>query len=197
MNAPDYAFSRGNRLIERNTYFYTRFQGAGFLDAWRDARRRALDELGAAPGDGAESAAGAAHGNTVGVDTRALIETLAGAISRGEFSGQTRRWTDVLRKRFEVSKRVFTAYAEAHPHKPPVDAGWESLDLYIAFSALMEAAYALSGDVAYLNTLLKCNDTLVSVRHALGGVQRRRLSELLQCESDHVHALAEKLEVAL
>ena len=35
-----YPYADGNRLADRNTYFYTRFDGVDFLDAWSECRER-------------------------------------------------------------------------------------------------------------------------------------------------------------
>jgi hypothetical protein len=61
----------------------------------------------------------------------------------------------------------------------------------------MDAAYTLTGDITYLNALLKCNDTLVSVRHALSSTGKEQLSDLLGREERHIERLADTLEIQL
>ena len=118
-------------------------------------------------------------------------------MSSGEFPAETRRWTDILRKRFEVSKRVYCAYASEHPHKPIPGSNWLDLELYTGFSSLMDAAYTFTDDIVYLNVLLKCNDTLVSVRHLLSCAAKEQLSSLLHREGRHIERLADTLEIKL
>lgn len=196
MTSVEYTFSQGNRLEDRNTYFYTRFQGTKFLHAWREARQHASRDLRKEPGGVTESRSQRPSGNG-GIDTRHLLQKLLSKLSRGEFSGETRAWTDILRKRFEVSKRVFCAYAGTEPYKPVPDSGWQDLELYTGFSALMDAAYTAMGDITYLNALLKCNDTLISVCHELSSSDKERLSDLLDREQHHIEQLADSLEIRL
>jgi hypothetical protein len=196
VTAVEYTYSQGNRLEDRNTYFYTRFQGVEFLDAWREARKHAARDLLEEHGETGEKQLRQLPENT-GIDTHDLLPRLLLSVSRGELSDEPGIWTDILRRRFEISKRVFCAYAREYPHKPLPDSDWRDLELYTAFSALMEAAYAVSGDIAYLNALLKCNDTLVSVRHSLSAADRERLSDLLSMEEQHIRRLADSLEVIL
>jgi len=196
MTSVEYNFSQGNRLEDRNTYFYTRFHGVKFLDAWRDARKHAARDLCEEQDEVTENQLRQLPENG-GVDTRHLLQRLMSKLSLGEFSGETRIWTDILRRRFEVSKRVFCTYANDHPHKPVPGSSWQDLELYTGFSALMDAAYTAAHDITYLNALLKCNDTLVSVRHALSSKDKERLSDLLSREQHHIEQLADTLEIRL
>ncbi len=57
MSREDYIYSQGNRLEDRNTYFYTQFQGEKFLHAWRAAREHAAHDLYTEQGEVDETAA--------------------------------------------------------------------------------------------------------------------------------------------
>ena len=194
MSSVDYIYSQGNRLEDRNSYFYTRFQGERFMNAWRETREHAVRDLCGKHDELAQTRS-PQQPNEGGIDTRALLQRLMSQMSCGEFSAETRRWTDVLHKRFEVSKRVFCSYASEYPHKLVPGSSWQDLGLYTGFSALMDAAYTLSGDIRYLNALLKCNDTLVSVRQALSSADKTQLADLLGREERHIERLADTLEI--
>ena len=196
MSAVDYIYSQGNRLEDRNTYFYTRFQGERFMNAWREAREHAARDLSGEHDEVAETRSQQLSEDR-GIDTRKLLQRLMSEVSSGEFSSEIRLWTEILRKRFEVSKRVSCSYASDYPHKPVPGSGWQNLELYTGFSGLMDAAYTLTGDITYLNALLKCNDTLVSVRHALSSTGKEQLSDLLGREERHIERLADTLEIQL
>ena len=45
----EYPYAQGDPLEQRNDYTYAPFLGQAFMDAWRQARQQALDEL-PAPG---------------------------------------------------------------------------------------------------------------------------------------------------
>jgi hypothetical protein len=192
----DYIYSQGNRLDDRNTYFYTRFQGERFINAWREAREHAARDLSGKQHELAETRSQQLPEDGR-MNTRTLLQRLIREMSCGELSGETRRWTDILRRRFEVSKRVFCSYASEYPHKPVPGSIWQNLELYTGFSGLMDAAYTLTGDITYLNALLKCNDTLVSVRNALSSADKAQLADLLGREARHIERLADTLEIKL
>lgn len=196
MSSVEYIYSQGNRLEDRNTYFYTRFHGEKFINAWREARVHAARDLFGKPDELAETRS-QRQSEDGGIDTRTLLYRLMSELSSGEFSDETRLWTDILRKRFEVSKRVYCSYASEYPHKPEPGSNWRNVELYTGFSGLMDAAYTLTGDIAYLNVLLKCNDTLVSVRHLLSSAGKEQLSDLLGREEHHIEWLADTLEIKL
>ncbi len=196
MSCTEYPYSQGNRLEDRNTYFYSGFHGTGFLEAWREARKCAARDLCAVQSEAAEVQPQLIPGSD-GIDTANLLERLMVELSSGRFSDETRNWTNILRTRFEVSKRVFCSYASLYPHKPVAGSDWRDLALYTSFSELMEAAYAVTEDITYLNALLKCNDTLVSVRHELSSEGKERVSELLGREAHHIERLANTLEIPL
>jgi methionyl-tRNA formyltransferase len=196
MSSVEYIYSQGNRLEDRNTYFYTRFLGEGFINAWREAREHAAGDLLGNQDEAVETSSRQLSENS-GTDTRTLLHRLMSEISSGEFSAETRLWTDILRKRFEVSKRVYCSYASEYPHKPIPGSNWLNLELYTGFSGLMDAAYALTGDIVYLNVLLKCNDTLVSVRHLLSPAGKEQLADLLRREEHHIERLLDTLEIKL
>ena len=196
MNAVEYVYSQGNRLEDRNTYFYARFQGERFMNAWREAREHAARDLFGKQAELAETCP-QQPSEGGGTDTHTLLRRLMNDMSSGEFSAEARLWTDILRKRFEVSKRVYCSYASEYPHKPIPGSDWLNLKLYTGFSELMDAAYTFTGDIVYLNVLLKCNDTLVSVRHLLSSAAKEQLSNLLRREEQHIERLADTLEINL
>ena len=196
MSTVEYIYSQGNRLEDRNTYFYTQFQGERFINAWRETREHAVRDLLGKQDELAETCSQQLSEDG-GTNTRTLLRRLMSEISSGEFSAETRFWADILRKRFEVSKRVYCSYASEYPHKPVAGSNWLNLELYTGVSGLMDAAYTLTGDIVYLNVLLKCNDTLVSVRHLLSSAGKEQLSDLLRREEHHIERLADTLEIKL
>ena len=196
MNSLVYNYSQGNRLEDRNTYFYTRYQGVEFMNAWRDARNQALLKEHAHSVVSAEKHLEKPFAEG-GIDTQCLLKSLTEHLSSEEFTGETRVWTEALRKRFEISKRVYGAYSVEPPFKAVPDSDWRNLELYAGFSQLMDSAYACTGDIAYLNALLKCNDILVSVTEQLPAESLSALRVLLDGERRHVEELAARMEVTL
>ena len=196
MNSKQYIYSQGNRLKDRNTYFYTQFQGMEFLDSWCEARKKATSSSN----EGQDSFANNQSWQPPkieGIDTRRLLEKLISQTQDGQFSDKVQTWTNIMRKRFEVSKRVFCTYSDAYPHKPVPGANWENLELYIQFSILMDAVYTHTNQITYLNALLKCNDTLSSISDSLSHQNKQQLSILLDSEKHHIKLLMNTLGVRL
>ena len=73
MSDIDYPYSQGDRLEERNTYFYSQYHGAAFFPAWRTSRQAALMQL---PPAQAVPLPVAAERNEYPVDTAALLAEL-------------------------------------------------------------------------------------------------------------------------
>lgn len=176
-----YEFATGDLLEDRNTYFYTAYQGSSFLAAWRRARDAALRDLPPAaqrPPVGDVKMTGEAGGKTA--------DLLEADFADFERTGVCRN-LDRLIQRFEVSKRLHRAYG----------ADWRALDrddyhdlgLYLRFAELAEASYARTGRLPCLNALIKCLDTMVALRDRLTRDQAARLATLIARERLHVGRL--------
>ncbi|MBM3803166.1 MAG: hypothetical protein FJW26_12770 [Acidimicrobiia bacterium] len=105
-------------------------------------------------------------------------------------------WIDRLVQRFEVSKRLYEFYVfrgnlfRADSHTP-----FRRLSLYLEFAEVAVRAYQLSGELPYLNVLLKALDTLSGVSVQLADSEQSRLAWLIVQERALVKALANKLQV--
>jgi len=105
-------------------------------------------------------------------------------------------WIDRLVQRFEVSKRLYEFYVfrgnlfRADSHTP-----FRRLSLYLEFAEVAVRAYQLSGELPYLNVLLKALDTPSGVSVQLADSEQSRLAWLIVQERALVKALANKLQV--
>lgn len=187
-----YDYSFGNRLSDRNTYFYTKFGGEKFLAAWQASRAAAIAELGGPRRTPAPARQPGAPPSTGEVDTRAVVDYLiAGQACVDE------PWLDRLIQRVEVSKRVYRTYQWTERGLRAVrESGFDDLELYLSAGTVFDRAYQHTGRLQCLNALLKIDDTLISVRADLSADQRAVLARLLTHERDHVTALAAKLGVS-
>ena len=94
---------------------------------------------------------------------------------------------EALLQRFEVSKRIHRRYSKHWRPEDPAD--YTDLSRYVRFAEVVDRAYAVVGDLRYLSVLIKCVDTLVSLRADLDPAQAARLARLLHTEREHVEAL--------
>jgi hypothetical protein len=125
------------------------------------------------------------------VETAPLLEQVLESVQRGAADTAEARRALNLVKKFEVTKRIHRAYDERFRAVDRSD--HEDLGLYLRLAEVFEAAHAATGELPYLNALLKCLDTLCALRSGLSEADRRRLSWLFERERGHVDALAASL----
>ncbi len=186
-----YPYADGNRLADRNTYFYTRFDGVDFLDAWSECRERHSRTEPVPPPVPLPQVAPKDPDN---VETAALLEYLLGEIHNGAFDAALARfWLDKLVNKVEVSKRVHEGYG---PDFRALDvAAHHDLSLYLRAAEVFEAAYTRFAALPFLNVLLKIVDSLISISARLEHVDRGRLAWLIAREGEHVRAIAKSRKV--
>lgn len=186
MNEITYPYSSPNKIEDRNTYFYSSYAGQDFLDAYFDMRMSILDEQQARKPEPAASKSPLGVTSN-GVDTGALLRSLTGMLHDKCMNPESWELVGKLIQRFEVSKRIYPDYGI---NWRPVDSSaYTSLNLYLDFATLMEAAYGCRAGLPELNAFLKVLDSLVSVRHLLTPEQKGHLAWLIQREIEFVRAL--------
>jgi methionyl-tRNA formyltransferase len=172
-------------LENRNTYFFSPFQGEAFLAAWRRSRDDAAADLAqpVAACTGSNQRAPTATEHLL----RQLLTDLMVSLRRPS----ALQVLDRLVQRFEVSKRIHGAYNEAWRPIDPTD--YQRLAAYVLFAEAADAAFACSRATPYLNALLKCLDTLTALRSRLVGDERTRVALLIDRERGHVDALRRRV----
>ena len=178
-----YDYSQGNLLEERNTYFYTRYQGREFLHAWRESRSEALAAL-----PSPIPAPSVPTGTRQGRKTGQILDSIMSDLQAGRAHSQELLH---LVQRFEVTKRVHGEYGDDWR---AVDRGdYRDMGLYVRFAETAEHAYAGSGNLPFLNVLLKVIDTLVALRTELSDDEAARLATLILAERRHIDTLEGKI----
>lgn len=177
---PTYPYAAGNLLIDRNTYFYTSYHGAPFLDAWAAQRALVLDMSSATVSEPLPLVTSSDH----------LMDRIRIGLAIGtamETKAQVLLLLDRLLQRFEVTKRIYDAY---RPDWKAVDpAAFYSFHSYVRFAEILVAAYGATSNLIYLNTLLKCADTLCALSSRLSAPLLARLSAILKAEASFVNTL--------
>ena len=186
MNPPlAYPYASGNLLEQRNTYFYSTYEGPSFLDAWREQREQTLRDL-----SNAVPTVGKYDDALLSAPTDVLLESIHRDLcARRKFVQH--QPLDRLVQRFEVSKRLHGEYDVAwHPVEP---ADYRSLERYVRFAEILALAYAQAGRLPYLNAMLKVVDTLSAVCSALSRDQRIRLEQIIVEERGYIEGLRARL----
>lgn len=170
-----YPYTDRNLLAEREDYFYSQLRGPTFVADFAAARRSLRDAL---PKTDARPLPSAALPVSIDgpVDARAALAALA--IARDPL------WLDRFVRRFEISKRLYPAYARGltGPDGPADD-----LDIYALFALALARGHA--GHVARINALLKVCDILCSQSADGRASVAPWLREALDAEADALATL--------
>jgi len=182
-NALHYEYATGALLDARNTYSYTAYRGAGFLEAWRRHRDTSLQSSLEAAAPKSEPRLHSA--------TALLLRNVQSGLS-GDARDQALVTLNHVLQRFEVTKRIHSEYnANWRPVNPQ---DYYELDLYLLFAQALDQAYSQTHGLQYLNGLLKCLDTLTAYLPALNSEQAEHLRALVRAEREHVETLRLTLE---
>jgi hypothetical protein len=172
-NDERYPYAQGPLLEQPNTYFYTRYHGEAFLDAWLQTRSLAsMPENISRPS--ADISQSSVENNAI-VTRNLLLDLIT-------HQAEQAYWWPRLVKKFEVKKRLFAAYQSEPPHRPVIESGYQDLDIYLLFAEWLVISYQHQAKLQLLNTLLKVMDTLISQQKQLFPRQQNNIAWLLQQE---------------
>jgi methionyl-tRNA formyltransferase len=190
MSAIAYRYAEGNLLEERNTYFYTPFQGKAFLAAWRNQREGVRSSL-PPPEKPQTTVSGDDFIDGDRIDSKKLLIRLYAQFEKDDYSNRPEDYTllNQLVQRFEVSKRIHEVY-DTDLHAVDKDS-YHNLELYLLFGEVMEAAYNKTNQISYLNALLKCVDILSAYFDKIDKNLRGRMAQLVVTEQNHITSLAQ------
>ena len=180
---PEYPYSQGNRAEDRNTYFYTPYLGAPFLESWKLNRMEAIGRL-----EPASSAPAPEPCNPDDHGGKAVLERIyAETMSLSSHSSDTLL---LLLKRFEVVKRI---YAEYNDDLRPTDPKqFHDPSLYLRFAEILDLAYSQSKNLFFLNAFIKSLDILVSLQEEIAENDQGRLARCVRNEIQHVEEISKE-----
>jgi len=181
MESVEYKYSSGDLLEDRNTYFYTEFRGKAFLSAWREKRDAALDrKKTVVKGDADESPV-----------VQLLDDIYLNILNRNIGIATALRMLLHLCQRFEVTKRLHGEYD--NDWRPLNHEDYKKIERYIRFAEVLSIAYRATDRLVFLNTMLKCMDTLTAMTDRLNSNHKERLRTLILDERNHIRNLSQRL----
>lgn len=205
-----YNYAQGNLLDKPNTYFYSQFFGADFLLAWRKQRDEikiklenfSMLSVDALPTPIESSLLLSEINNKDLVDINRILKiTYLNLINTGlNNDPNIKIIVNKLVKKFEVSKRWYINYGTALrtlPEYKDDQSAYSNLDLYIQGAELFEEAYVQSGNLPYLNVLLKSMDTLCASVDDLTTDSKSRLFKLIDKEKKCFDSLQKSLNITI
>jgi adenylylsulfate kinase len=182
-----YTLADGDLLNSPNTYFYTPFSGAPFLDAWCMSRDQLLTSVLELSSTSNEPASTFIIDDTI--HTAELLAALKSEYNANQaITDESKKWLFKLLQKFEVFKRIHGHY----------DMNFRAIDrqdhrntsLYLDLAEVFELAWQHDNSLPFLNCLLKILDTISSLEKSLSEVDKIRLAHLVLKEKKHIRDFA-------
>jgi hypothetical protein len=168
-----YSYSSENRLENPCSYMYTPFVGPSFISDYRASRNLIISQFEAVSLErfpmGAETPAfpqvcvAAGPLPLLTADSIKMAELLAAILnqlSHGKCDEPCGVWLDLLAKRFEISKSIYSEYG---PGLRKGKGDKTDLALYAMAALVLSLGVSFQASRRYLNGLLKINDLICSV----------------------------------
>ncbi|WP_163575908.1 formyltransferase family protein [Halomonas faecis] len=189
-----YPYDHGDNLTDRHSYTYAPYQGEPFLEAWIQARESLLSDT--IPINKAPPSVDISYPADDEVHTASLLEALFYQLTESNVSqtDKFQHWLNWIIQRFEVSKRLHVRYSLGGRRAKP-QGTYRELSLYIRFTEILAVAYRKLNKLPALNALIKCLDTLYSVKENLTAEQKQRVARVATLERDFVFRLHDGFEV--
>ncbi len=185
-----YPYGYGDRLEDRNTYFYTPYIGTDIFPAWARNRRWACRDI--CPMRHVFGEAGLPLPADGEWEAELVLRGLLGRLDAGEDPESSDiAWLQKWVQKWEVSKRVFARYDERF--KPVDQSGYTRLSLYLLLATLMANAYDRFSELPYLNAFIKLLDTLCAQHNGLNDQEVAHLAWLADREKYFVTGLAKRI----
>ena len=189
-----YPFTAGNRLEDRNTYFYIPFNGQEFVNAWMDNRERTLAALEVEP----EIIDFMPHGSlsdiSFPVNTSTLMSVLMNALVEKNDLETLYAIINKLLQRFEVTKRIHSSYPENY--RASAGTPYDDFSLYVKFACLLQKVYENNSKLYYINGLIKVIDTLSAMVSELDHAEKSALAWLINSEKQNVETMLKNLKMS-
>ena len=188
MKGDIYLFDKIDRFIEPNTYFYSEFFGEELILAWTESRMSIINKGFKHSAIGEESSAYISD-LFFPTDTSTLLTYLTQNQLRGDADFKP-NLLELLIKRFEVTKKIYTAYDQNL--RPINKENFREVSLYVDFAALLCVACDRRLDLVYLNSLLKVMDILASITDRLDPATLAKVRWLAEKELQFVEVIRKK-----
>ena len=164
-----YIYTEKNLLNFPNTYQYSEYQGKNFFELYKKNRKSNLNflktrlkRLTSERNNNFELNKNNKYKNDIGLDLKEYLIYLYN-LNNNELKNQ-KKTIEILIKRFEVSKKLFTTYDLKNIKK--LSSKFDDLLIYSLFSLVLQKCYTNTNNqqkLVFLNSILKVNDIISSV----------------------------------
>ncbi len=177
----EYKYITENNLENRQDYMYSAYHGRIFLHAYRKTREVFMESVGHTSMEMSFSESGTQEKN----ETNGRLTALAKILELGKWTDEEKKESDYFVKAFELRKRLYNKY-QAASLRPVEESGYDCVDNYFLLSFCAYHSYLKTQSLKYLNTMLKVDDTLLSLVARLSQQEKGKLNWLLKREIDLV-----------
>lgn len=179
MDTISYHYAEGELLENPQNYSYSGYFAQAFVDAWQSHRNSQLARLPAP--QKLEQRDGE---SLCPRDTLNLLHAICEVLQQPQMSIDSPEvdWLRRLVKKFEVSKRVYSAYQSSAPFRPMDKSSYTNIELYLKLAECFILAFNKSAELQYLNAFIKIQDSIISQIHILSHSSKTHLAWLIQQE---------------
>lgn len=179
-----YKYITENNLEHKQTYMYSEYGGMNFLLEYECIRQEFIKKY---PSDNLSIEEFFSE-NTKTIRELSDIYCLLAKEEEMDYSR-----LDGYLKSFEVRKKLYDCY-QGYTFKPVNEDNYGDTMTYILLSACLYLAYERTKCLKYYNSMLKVNDTLISLEKLMGREECKLVSFYLEKELGIYHALAHDIK---
>lgn len=175
-----YEYVTDNNLDNKQNYMYSTFGGVEFLNSYFNCRQEFIKNC--------------SKGNIIcdtepaSCETEEQLTALLQMMRENSLTEESKTLLDKFTKGFEVRKRIYDSY-DWNTWKPSIGSDYNFLNNYLLLDEILVLAYSETKCLKYLNTLLKIDDTLLSVKEKLSDTQEILLFNILIKECQFVEEI--------
>ena len=173
MNKTPYQYTQNNLLVTPQNYQMSSYEGADFLVSYQFSRSKIITKLEKMPkfvpysenlffSQRVSQATAIIKKNKF--STNELYHSIITELISNPKNMQVIPIIDKFLKKFEVRKKIFLYYDNKFNN---VGNSFKEIQNYILLSFMCFIRYQVTSDLKYLNTFLKLNDTICSVKNLI------------------------------
>ena len=167
-----YEYITQDNLENKQNYFYSKYMGEPFLVSYSKIRETIINKN--KPLDKVEFP-------TLNCNTYLDLSTIKKAFECNSMNDELWKLLDAYLKSFEIRKKIYEEYDKNNKFKPKSEK-YRVYCLYFLLAYNLAHAALNSDNLKYFNTLLKVDDTLISIYDKLCQNEQKLLSYILEEE---------------
>jgi hypothetical protein len=179
MDTINYPYANGELLENPQRYSYSGYFGEVFISSWQCHRDNQLASLPKAQALIQINGEPLSPNNTLR-SLHAICERLRNP--QLLVDSDSVKWLQRILKKFEVTKRVYSAYNQDEPYLPMAGSSYTCLEVYIKLAECFILAFNKGGELQYLNAFIKIQDSIISQTDRLSHTSKTNLAWLIQQE---------------